>query len=252
MPSLNHAWESIAARAWALLDDPELTFAVRPSIPILFFGDLDAYSRSPLKIITVGLIPSRHEFPSDNPWLRFPDGSSTLRGDTAALLAALSAYFRVQPYGAWFGSYEPVLNGAGASYYPGYPSTALHTDLFSPIATDPTWSGLTAAQRALLERAGVEIWHDLVRILRPHIIVLSIARRHLDRLNFTFDGPWLPLTTLTHGRTGPRRRPYVVEQRHASGTLFVFGPAAQKPFGTVAKEDREAIGRDVRRRYESR
>lgn len=250
MLPLSDVWKSIAARAWALLEDRDLTFAVRPSIPILFFGNLDAYSRAPLKIITVGLNPSRHEFPSDDTFRRFPSESPVLPADTSALLAALSAYFRVEPYRSWFASYEPVLNGAGASYYSGHPSTALHTDLFSPIATDPTWSRLTPAQRAPLERAGVEMWHALVRILRPHIVLLSIARRHLERLEFMFDGPWRPLATLTHGRSGPRRKPYVVQQRRASGTMFVFGPAAEKPFGTVAKEDRETIGRDLRRCYD--
>jgi hypothetical protein len=36
---------------------------VKPSLPILFFGNSDEYFASPIKIITVGLNPSRVEFP---------------------------------------------------------------------------------------------------------------------------------------------------------------------------------------------
>lgn len=35
---------------------------VNPSIPILYFGDLDQYLKSPIKIITVGKNPSNNEF----------------------------------------------------------------------------------------------------------------------------------------------------------------------------------------------
>ena len=49
-------WSSISSRAWSLLSDPNLRHAVRPSIPILYFGDLDDYQGSPLRVITVGSI----------------------------------------------------------------------------------------------------------------------------------------------------------------------------------------------------
>ncbi|MCY4651917.1 MAG: hypothetical protein OXC95_01990, partial [Dehalococcoidia bacterium] len=37
---------------------------VSPAVPILFFGDLDAYYFSTIRVLTVGLNPSLHEFPS--------------------------------------------------------------------------------------------------------------------------------------------------------------------------------------------
>jgi hypothetical protein len=114
---------------------------VRPSIPILFFGDDERYAASALKVVTVGLNPSRLEFPSADPFLRFPAARQIdpQRPALDAHLAALRAYFRERPYNAWFRpAFEPILNGLATSYYPGTANTALHTDICSPLATDPT------------------------------------------------------------------------------------------------------------------
>src|ERR1700674_3514038 len=46
-------------------------FLVKPSIPILFFGDSNRYFSSELKVITVGLNPSRIEFPEKDRFSRF-------------------------------------------------------------------------------------------------------------------------------------------------------------------------------------
>lgn len=116
---------------------------VRPSIPILFFGDSKAFASSPLRTITVGLNPSREEFPRRAPFLRFPAAEGTSVRAPDRYLASLDAYFRTAPYTGWFNpSFEPLLRGLGASYYDQASSVALHTDLCSPLATDPTWSRL--------------------------------------------------------------------------------------------------------------
>jgi hypothetical protein len=60
-----------------------------------------------------------------------------------ANVGALDSYFRSAPYRRWFDQgFERVLNGLSATYYAGFPNAALHTDLLSPLATDPTWGGL--------------------------------------------------------------------------------------------------------------
>lgn len=256
MPAtMSEGWPEIARSAWSLLQNPDLPFVVRPSIPILYFGDLKAYRASPLRILTVGLNPSRKEFPTDSPFRRFPGGDRLVANDVGALMKVLNGYFRADPYTSWFGSYEPVLNGLDASYYGNRRSTALHTDLFSPIATDPTWTGLHDEQRAPLKVLGIRLWHDITRLLQPHLVVLSIARKHLRKLDFVFDGPWRPVAELTEGKSGPRSRPYVVKCRRTLAPdqpTFAFGPAAQMPFGTVARDDRVAIGRRIREFLDSR
>jgi len=108
-------------------------FLVKPSIPILFFGDYDKYFRSEIKVITVGLNPSKREFPSDEPFLRFPNLKDIYQELLAGkhyeeYLWALSNYFRNKPYKGWFNSFEALLNGLGCSYYNKGGNTALHTD----------------------------------------------------------------------------------------------------------------------------
>jgi len=76
------------------------------SIPILHFGDIEAYARSGLKIITVGLNPSLAEFSKNED--RF--GHEVCESlNPATLRLALSSYFRINPYRRWFNrSYEPL------------------------------------------------------------------------------------------------------------------------------------------------
>ena len=144
------------ALAWRAFDRASaLPSRVTPAVPILFFGDLDAYLTSPLRVLTVGLNPSLHEFPADEPFRRFPLAGNSGDGEPGRYLDAMSAYFHTDPYSSWFHAFEQVLNGAGSSYYTGeVASTALHTDICSPVATDPTWSKLPRVDRAALEGDG--------------------------------------------------------------------------------------------------
>ena len=110
------------------------------SRPILYFGDFNSYKISELKIATVGLNPSDVEFPSSDPFARFPNSNED---NIHAYLDGLNEYFDHNPYRTWFGSYKSVLIGAGSSYYSNAATIrnrALHTDLGSCLATAPTWS----------------------------------------------------------------------------------------------------------------
>ena len=119
-------------------------------------------------------------------------------------------------YRAWFNAWEPLLNGAGVSYYTGNSSKALHTDICSPIATDPTWSRLGVVDRRALEADGVPVWHILLHCLKPQVVALSIAEQYLERIEFEpMDKAWSslahPLSELGPG--APRSRPYEVQKR---------------------------------------
>src|SRR5271167_686907 len=104
----------LGARAWDIhrrAEADSLKHVVRPSVPILFFGDSKSYLASRTRVLTVGLNPSREEFPSANPFSRFRysgrvDPSADL--DLTAYLSSLDEYFRVNPYRKWFDpSFEP-------------------------------------------------------------------------------------------------------------------------------------------------
>lgn len=243
---------SLIAAAWGIytarMHEP---FVVTPSLPILFFGDSTAYARSPLKIITVGLNPSLHEFPVQDRFARFR-AAATVASQTQprlrAYLDALNQYFRCNPYRAWFRCFEPILQGLGASYYDGANSTALNTDLLSPLATQPTWSGLTPQQRSCLIADGVRLWHDLVEHLAPDVILISVARSHVQRIEWEQLEMWRTIYTIEQRKDGTSKRaPYFVQTtrvrlQNGRTALLVFGAAAHTPFGLLSNTDKQAIG----------
>lgn len=231
------AFNRAAGRPWC----------VTPAVPILFFGDLDAYRASPLRVLTVGLNPSLHEFPAGEPFRRFPLAESNHDQELSRYLDAMSAYFRTDPYRGWFSAFEPLLNGLGVSYYEGSASTALHTDICSPVATNPTWSGLKEGDRAVLEADGGPLWHMLLEKLRPQIVALSVAKFHLKRIEFTPMTAWQEIHAFERTADGDRRsRPYEICARWydvgGERSLFGFGAAAQKPFGLLADSQKRETG----------
>jgi hypothetical protein len=160
----------------------------------------------------------------------------------ATYARALDDYFRKQPYRHWFNSgFERVLNGMDASYYEGQPRRALHTDLLSVLATDPTWGKLGDVTRETLSQKGLPLWHDLMRELQPDVIVVSVARRQFNRISF----PRLGSVHDTH--KVERECPFVtntvaVEVVAGKRTTLAFGRCAQVPFGLVSSETKMAIG----------
>ena len=220
---------------------------VTPAVPILFFGDLDAYRASPLRVLTVGLNPSLREFPADEPFRRFPLAEGVTAGEPDLYLDALSAYFSTDPLRDWFNSFEHLLNGLGSSYYSGHPSTALHTDICSPVATDPTWRKLDAAARSALKTAGCPLWHTLLDLLRPHVVAVSVAESHLESIEFEALTEWEVIHTFDRTGSGaPRKQPIEVSARwyEVGGELsmFVFGRAAQKPLARLGDAQKHEMG----------
>ncbi len=243
-----HCLARPVAQAWRAFDRAgSLPSRVTPAAPILFFGDLVAYRASPLRVLTVGLNPSFHEFPAGEPFRRFPLSGGSRDREPDRYLDAMSAYFRTDPYRNWFRAFEPLLNGARASYYAGDTSTALHTDICSPVATSPTWSRLDEADRATLEAEGGPLWHMLLRVLRPQIVALSVAEHHLRRINFAPMADWEAIHAFERTSSGgPRSQPYEIRARwyevDGEPSLFVFGRAAQKPFGLLPNAQKRKTG----------
>ena len=216
--------------------------------PVLFFGDLGAYRNSSLRVMTVGLNPSLKEFPADDPFQRFPLEGGDGDREPGRYLDSMSAYFHTAPYRSWFATFEPLLNGAGSSYYMNKAaSAALHTDICSPVATNPTWTGLRQADRAALEADGGPLWHNLLEALRPQVVFLSVAKRHLGRICFAPTSDWKTVHVFERTDSGtPRKRPYDLMARWyeigGERALFVFGQAAQRPFGLLSDTQKHRAG----------
>lgn len=231
-------------------------YLVRPSIPILFFGDSESYRESRVKVITVGLNPSRSEFPEENRFQRFAAARSvypTILGGAAyeSYLQSLNEYFSRDPLKSWFDCYEHLLRGLDCSYYGRASNTAVHTDICSPLATDPTWKHLLPEARSLLIRSGRPLWHSLVKWLSPDVIIASVAREHVDEIRF----PSLGMSEVAY--KVERKNPYLVKLTRLKIddgriAILVFGQAAQKPFGTVSNVEKPNIGRAIREFMESK
>jgi len=227
-----------------------------PSIPILYFGDYPAYNKSKIKIITVGLNPSHREFPIEDRFLRFRKAEKISKRSNMAhkeiqlFLDSLNDYYKDEPYSRWFRCFEPILNGLNSSYYDNeYPNRVLHTDICSPLATDITWSKLNPRQRARLSYDGNRIWHSLVEILAPDFILISVAKRHLNKIRFKRT-KWRELMRITHDKYGKlKNNPYRISVSKFSINgrtgLFVFGQARQTPFGPISNPQKREIGKTL-------
>jgi len=234
----------------------DLDFVVTNSLPIPYFGDVAAYAASPLKVLTAALNPSGEEFPVRDP--RFDVAGGLLGANE--LEAELNNYFRCRPY-RWFRSFEPVLNGLGASYggkmaNDEYPNTALHLDMCSPIATSPTWSKLSRHQRTKLTPTGREIFEWLVDALKPDIIIASLGWSHIEcwHTDFHTGRHWESILAYGTAFNGtPLRAPLRVQanclrSRMNHSYIFVNGSAANTPFGRFHDERKLVVGRELLQR----
>ena len=158
------------------------------------------------------------------------------------------AYFCTNPYRSWFATFEPLLNGAGSSYYADKAaSTVLHTDICPPVATKPAWTRLPQTGRAALEADGGPLWHNLLEALRPQVVFLSVAKRHLGRIGFAPISDWETVHIFERTDSGAlRKRRYKVMARWyeigGERALFVFGQAAQRPFGSLSDRQKREAG----------
>ena len=179
--------------AWEHFDEKSTANkGVKGSIPILFFGNYERYVASKIKVITVGLNPSKVEFSKQ----RFDTGPN-IRYDNDAFINTLSNYFSNNPYCRWFNNFEKILQHLGCTYYDkDYPKTCspvpqwwqrksnivLHTDVCSPIATDPTWSKLSKSTKENLLSDGNPLWKKLVSYLNPDIILISVGKAQRSKV----------------------------------------------------------------------
>jgi hypothetical protein len=92
----------------------------------------------------------------------------------------------------------------------------------------------------VLREEGVRLWHELVRLLEPEVIVASVARRRLGEIRFEWDGGWRTVHNVD------RQNPYVIETRKVSfgaskAATLVFG-RPRKPFATISSVDKRQAG----------
>jgi hypothetical protein len=223
-----------------------------PSIPVLFFGDLDQYEKSKQRIVTVGLNPSKAEFPN-NGFSRFNGGEELYKKDILddrdkeKYIEILSNYFHTtnDTY-EWFNSYKPLLNSMNATFYPDkkYENKTIHTDICTPLATSPTWSDCPREMRKVLSNKGAIIWNRLISLLKPHLVLISVKQKHLDKIKFG-EQNWEEFHTIYQKGDGEERKtPYKVYYKKVkindTATTFIHDkPANLRPFFITDKQKRK-------------
>ncbi len=193
----------LVKRVWndfvALKEDPEFknNSVIVDTMPILYFGDYEAYKRSSIKIVTVSLNPSLEEFLDKkrgvkNDFFRFPK-ASCLQGkkelsdtDVDVYISSLNDYFRNDPYNDWFNNQRKhIFHILNASYYneAADVNTPLHIDIATPIATDPTWKKLNKKQKNAFLNTEKGTWGELIRILSPDIMIMSVDDKYIKEID---------------------------------------------------------------------
>lgn len=158
------------------LEKKSLAYVVKPAIPIVWFGNIERYKRSQKKVVTVALNPSLKEFGRG----RFEMVPLNAGNAIPRLESTLNAYFETNPYG-WFNHFENALSALGSSYYAQRaPNAALHIDIYSAIATNPTWGKLAANQKSATERK--DLFKRLLALLNPDVILFSAGRDVFDEV----------------------------------------------------------------------
>lgn len=190
---------------------------VKNSIPVVWFGDIEQYLKSPKRIVTVALNPSLKEFPEGLKRFQFPIHSED------ELYNTLNDYFENNPYKTWFNSFERCLNYFDASYggqlsEKDYTNTAINIDACSSIASNPTWGKLTAEQQN--EISQYSLFKNLLEYLKPNVILMSVAKsRFLDILGL--DGESLVFVS-DSGKLGAyiKNKQIMIYGRNLKGTPF--------------------------------
>lgn len=250
---------ALVEKAWEVFDGAGAFEAlVRPSMPVLFFGDIGRYTTSTLRVVTVGLNPSNQEFPGDEPFKRFRGLTNDTARDPARYVNSLARYFGAEPHRRWFGRFRVLLDALDASYETSgprhRPSAVLHTDICSPLATAPTWSKLEKQQElrhelTALTQAGTALWEDLVRFLRPDIAIFSTRDDHRDSHSLDPLGEWDEFHLVTTNRFAEPRWPhYRVSSRwhtfDGDCCLFVHCDNSSPPL-PITVEEKQAVGHKI-------
>ena len=171
---------------------------VKNSIPILWFGDIDSYFDSEKRIVTVALNPSNKEFIGNKGTVgvevRFPTAKSIVNkqmlddNDCDIYKQAMCEYFSTNRL-QWFCHFERILNKIGGSYGGVFNTggniiyTAIHIDIYSPVATNDKWNDLCRnGNDKTIISANHIAFTNLLQYLNPDMILISCNKNEINKL----------------------------------------------------------------------
>lgn len=219
--------------------------------PRLWFGDLEAYSRSELRVITAALNPSGADFrnPLDEEYRSVRLSAETCAsapGDLESYKRYCKEFFETGRRDKWFGNFRKLLRdiqdgvdynckgswrfGSGSASFPVH--QAIHLDVFSPFATKDKWSSLKPTVKECLRGRGEPLFKAMVDILKPHLLLVGVSLSSapswmVEEENVSWFGP--------DGRnlTKNQARSAAVSVKIISGSLAVVGGAGIAPYAAT-------------------
>lgn len=151
--------------------------------PVLWFGDLARWLAQPRadRVLTAGVNPGPLTFAaSPAPW--WQGIAAPLEAYNRATARYMSTLEQRSDDRNWFGSYAPVLTALGSSFTGTPARLALHTDICSPLVTVEAWSKVNEETQDQLQAFGLRIWVELVQMLRPSVVIVSVNARQWERV----------------------------------------------------------------------
>ena len=246
-------------------NDSELRpYLIKDSLPILYFGNISAYFDSRYRIITAAINPSSAEFDFDESnakisFKRFPLFSDiakdSVMSDEVALryLFTLNTYFQTgDDYRQWFNRTprNNLFAPFGASYYDNAPNRAIHTDTLSPFATFPAWSKLDSQIQRRFSEIGIALWHELIAILEPDIIFISLNHKYISHTDFyrTFRDYVVYADKKYNGKPLKIQYGYILLN---AKTAHIFNESRtnQVPFNALGSKDSAILGAKIFERF---
>lgn len=237
-------------------------YLIKGTLPILYFGDIEAYFKSQYKVITAAINPSCGEFYYDESngqisYARFPQferiaTANTLNNENT-LQYPLNGYFKMgNDYKKWFKTTprENLFTPFNASYYDNMPNRAIHTDTLSPFATFPKWSKMPLHIQRRFSNAGICLWNELVEILEPDIIFMSLNEKYISDIDFyqTFNDYIIYHDKQYNGKPLKIQYGYI----NLNGkTAHIFNESRTNvvPFNAIGNEHSALLGRKIFKRF---
>lgn len=215
--------------------------AAHARFPIVWFGDLEAYFRSEIRVVTVGRNPSFREFSEPRFFYEengklYPVTERDWHGsERKHVYEAFNHYFEYNPYD-WFKNFERILKchdfcvSYGGKIGSTTKNAAIHIDFSTPVATNPTFSKLDSLTKEKLQS---DLFSDLIASLKPDLVLFSNCRKEV----LSQFGLKEPFFAYGEPSAGTGKRVDYVEAYEKDGVCFVWGKNFNgAPWASVSDE----------------
>ena len=96
---------------------------------------------------------------------------------------------------------------------------------------------------------GFEQWKQLIEKLEPHVILFSIPKKYIKKLDL--ENELRDFVKITTTKNGEQRKQAVVIQKGVYGqSLAIFGRTWNVPFGALGEDQKKDLGQKIKKLLE--